>query len=107
MTIEFEDEAIRELAETGRSSDKRYRKLRSNAKFKNDFSYVLRILVSAQVVDELKAYKALNYERLKGDMVGVSSVRIGYTSKYRLIFSECDGGVKIKLIEVNEHYGDK
>ena len=65
------------------------------------------ILRAATNTSELEFLRKLHYEKLQYNLSGLSSVRIGYTSKYRLIFEEFDGGIRIKLIEINEHYGDK
>jgi plasmid maintenance system killer protein len=107
LIIEYEDEAIETLIKTGQSSDKRYKKLVSNATFKKDLSKVILILRSVSNVKDLGRYGQLHYEALKYDLASKSSVRIGYSSKYRLIFEEFDNGIRINLIEINEHYGDK
>ena len=62
---------------------------------------------AATNTSDLEHYASLHYEKLKHDKSGLSSVRIGYNTKYRLIFEEFDGGIRIMLIEINEHYGDK
>lgn len=107
LIIEYEDEAIETLIKTGRSNDKRYKKLSSNASFKRDLSKVILILRSVSNVKDLGRYGQLHYEALKYDLASKSSVRIGYNSKYRLIFEEFENGIRINLIEINEHYGDK
>ena len=107
LIIEYEDEAIETLIKTGRSNDKRYKKLSSNASFKRDLSKVILILRSVSNVKDLGRYGQLHYEALKYDLASKSSVRIGYSSKYRLIFEEFENGIRINLIEINEHYGDK
>lgn len=65
------------------------------------------LLRIAHNTSELVFFKSLHYEKLKYDRSGQSSVRIGYNTKYRLIFEEFDDGIRIKLIEINKHYGDK
>lgn len=107
MIIEFEDEELKILTSTHNSTDKRYKKLKSNMTFLRDLDKVMLILRSTKVVADLAKYQQLHYEKLKYELSGKSSVRIGYTSKYRLIFEELENGIKIKLIEINEHYGDK
>lgn len=107
MTIEYEDEEIKLLIETGRSNDKRYKKLKSNKTFIDDLVKVFGLLKDAPDTEYLKKIKSLNYEPLQHDLSGMSSVRIGYKAKYRLLFTEFDNGIKIRLIEINEHYGDK
>ena len=107
LIIEYEDEAIELLIKTGKSDDKRYKKLNSNASFKRNLSKVMLLLRSVSNVKDLGRFGQLHYEALKNDLAGKSSVRIGYNSKYRLIFEEFDNGIRINLIEINEHYGDK
>lgn len=107
LAIEFADEGLEALIVYHKSNDKRYRKLKSNAAFLNDLDGVMAILRTATNTSELTYFRRLNYEKLSHDLSGLSSVRIGYKSKYRLIFEEFDGGIRIMLIEINEHYGDK
>lgn len=107
LIIEYSDEAIESLILYHKSDDKRYRKLKSNAAFLRDLDVVMAILGAVKNTSELSRFKKLNYETLHHDREGTSSVRIGFTAKYRLIFEEFDGGIRVKLIEINEHYGDK
>lgn len=107
LNIEYKDEELKLLIETGKSNDKRYRKLKSNATFMRDLRMVIDLIRPVDNVDELRMFKKLNYEHLRHDYEGMSSVRIGFTSKYRLIFEEFDNGIRICLIEISEHYGDK
>ena len=107
LAIEFADEELEALILYHKSNDKRYRKLKSNATFLKDLDGVRAILRAATNTSELEFLRKLHYEKLQYNLSGLSSVRIGYTSKYRLIFEEFDGGIRIKLIEINEHYGDK
>jgi len=107
IIIEYADIAIEELITYHKSDDKRYKKLKSNATFLHDLDSVMAILRTVTNTSELSWHKKLNYEPLKYGLSGYSSVRIGFTSKYRLLFEEFDGGIRIKLIEINEHYGDK
>ena len=107
IIIEYDNVAIEELIKYHKSDDKRYRKLKGNATFWRDLDKVMAIIRAVSNTSQLSYYKSLHYERLKHDRSGQSSVRIGYETKYRLIFEEFDGGIRIKLIEINEHYGDK
>lgn len=107
LQVEYADDAIKSLILSHSSTDKRYKKLKSNAGFLRNLDETMAIIRAAQNTSELKYFRRLNYEALKFEMQGLYSVRIGYTSKYRLIFEEFDGGIRIKLIEINEHYGDK
>ena len=107
LIIEYADIAIEEVITYGKSDDKRYRKLNGNATFWRDLSKVMARIRAATNTSDLEHYASLHYEKLKHDKSGLSSVRIGYNTKYRLVFEEFDGGIRIKLIEINEHYGDK
>ena len=107
LIIEYADIAIEEVITYHKSDDKRYRKLKGNATFWRDLSKVMAIIRATTNTSELERFTSLHYEKLKYDKSGHSSVRIGYNTKYRLIFEEFDGGIRIKLIEINEHYGDK
>ena len=107
MIIEFEDEELKILISTHNSADKRYKKLKSNKTFLRDLDKVMQILRVTKNVVGLEKFQQLHYEKLKYGLSGKSSVRNGYTSKYRLIYEEFENGIRIKLIEINEHYGDK
>ena len=107
LIIQYEDDAIEEVITYHKSDDKRYRKLKGNANFWRDLDKVMAIIRAATNTSDLEHYTSLHYEKLKYDKSGLSSVRIGYNTKYRLLFEEFDGGIRIKLIEINEHYGDK
>lgn len=107
LAIEFADEELEALILYHKSDDRRYRKLKSNATFLKDLDGVMAILRTVTSTSDLAFFRKLNYEKLSHDLSGLSSVRIGFKSKYRLIFEEFDGGIRIKLIEINEHYGDK
>ncbi len=108
LNIECEDIELKDLIERGRCTTNRlYKKLSSNASFKKDLANAINKLKLVNAVVELCYIKSLNYEPLKGNLQGYSSIRIGFKSKYRLLFTEHDGGITIKLIEINEHYGDK
>ena len=107
MIIEFADDDIRLLIETGKSDNKLYKKLSRIPTFMRDLQMAYKLISIVGTTSELMKYKKLHYEKLKYDYQGKSSVRIGFTSKYRLIFEEYDNGIRVCLIEINEHYGDK
>lgn len=97
MIIDYDDEELKLLIQNGCSTDKRYRKLKSNGKFRKDLDMVMSILHSAKSTSELHLFSKLNYEPLKHNLSGKSSIRIGFTTKYRLIFEEFEGGIRINL----------
>lgn len=108
LRIECEDIELSDLILKGRCTTNRvYKKLSSNATFRINLAKTMAKIRSVNNVSELANHKSLNYEQLRGNLKGFSSVRIGYNSKYRLLFTEHEDGILIKLIEINEHYGDK
>lgn len=108
LKIECEDIELSDLILRGRCTTNRlYKKLSNNASFKTDLAKVLKKMKMVNNVSELKDIGSLHYEPLVGDLLGYSSVRIGYKSKYRLLFTEHEEGIVIKLITISEHYGDK
>ena len=107
INISYNNKELEDLILRGQSTDKLYKKLSKNRRFMFDLNKVMGILHSVSNVSELYDFKSLHYEQLKYDLSGFSSVRIGYTSKYRLLFLEQESGVSIELININEHYGDK
>lgn len=107
MEIRFENEEIREFILSGKANDRPYSKWRSNRQLRLDLDKVMRILEIVDNCSELQSYKALHYEQLKYDRSGQSSVRLGFKTKFRLIFTELNDGIVINIIEISEHYGDK
>lgn len=105
MDIIFEDIEAECLRNTGKS--KRYKKLSRNKTFMRDYYKVLGIIEALPNIESMAHHKSLNYEKLKYDLRGRSSVRIGYATKYRLIFTEEENKILITIIEISEHYGDK
>ncbi len=55
-------------------------------------------------INAVSSITSLAYEPLTGSPY--SSVRVGYDTKYRLIFEEHEDKITLLLIELSEHYGD-
>lgn len=107
MRIIYDDEDLKDLFLRGCSKNKLYKKLSRNKGFMDNLYDVWSLLDGLEKASDLINCKRLNYEKLVGNLSGFSSVRIGYKSKYRLLFTEKDNGIIITLIEINEHYGNK
>lgn len=60
--------------------------------------------MQAKDINVVSSITSLSYEPLKGSPY--SSVRVGYDTKYRLIFEEHEDKITLVLIELSEHYGD-
>lgn len=104
MIVTFEKEYLRELYETGKTTDKKHR-------FQPDVidGYAKGIfkLQSVEKIEDLFRYKSLNYEVLKGDKKGISSIRA--TKKYRIEFTVRSESVEpivtvCNILELSNHY---
>ena len=106
MNVIFIDNALQELYETGKTTDSRYKKLCRNKSFVGDYIGVIDLMVSVDKVDELRTYSFLHYEKLKHRPE--SSVRIDNGRVERLLFTEHEDGIEVRLIEIDStHYGNK
>ena len=85
MFIEFDKDYLRELFEQGRTSDKKHRYQPEVIK---GYQKAVASLKRAINVEMLYRLNSLNYEVLKGDKKGISSVRIN--RQYRLEFTVRD-----------------
>ena len=104
MFIEFDKDYLRELFEQGRTSDKKHRYQPEVIK---GYQKAVASLKRSINVEMLYRLNSLNYEVLKGDKKGISSVRI--TRQYRLeitdrvvvneqIITVC------RLLDISNHY---
>ena len=68
---------------------------------------VINLMIDAQDILELMQYNSLNYEKLKGEKIGLSSVRVN--DQYRIEFEERmkDGETVTticNIIDLSNHY---
>lgn len=104
MQIEFDKAYLKELYESGKSSDKKHR---YQPEVVRGYQKAVFALTTARCIEDLFPIKSLNYEALSGDCQGISSVRIN--RKYRLEFSIGNFGeapiVTIcRLLDISNHY---
>ena len=102
MIIEFENEDIENLIHHKYTGV--YKKYKSAAKLIKDLDKVIKYLKMATDTNVLHRIISLHYEKLTNSIY--SSVRVGYDTKYRLIFLEGEDKITIQLIQLSEHYGD-
>ena len=88
MNVEFEKEYLAELYEKGKTDDKKHR-------FQPQ---IVNGLLNASRMEDLYQYRSLNYEKLKGDKKGLSSLRIN--DQYRLEFREITNAGNQAVIEI-------
>jgi proteic killer suppression protein len=95
MKVKFENEYLRELYETGKTTDKKHR---FHPQIVSGYLKCVRTLQRAIRIEDLFLIKSLNYEKLKGDKKGLSSLRIN--DQYRLEFREISNPNNILEIEI-------
>jgi proteic killer suppression protein len=81
MEIKFDKGYLKELYDTGKTTDKKYR---FQPQIIQKYRKTLDILESVAVVEDLFRYNGLRYEALHGDKEGLESVRIN--DQYRIEF---------------------
>lgn len=102
MQFEYEDDDLEALVNHRYIG--KYKSYRSNAKLIRNLDKVIRFLEQASDINTVSAIRSLAYERLVNSPY--SSIRVGYDTKYRLIFEEHEDKITLILIEISEHYGD-
>jgi len=95
MKVEFEKEYLRELYDTGKTTDKKYR---FQPNVVSGYLKCVKALQKATRMEDLFLIKSLNYKKLQGNKIGLSSVRIN--DKYRLEFREILNQNNILEIEI-------
>ncbi|MBO8447597.1 MAG: type II toxin-antitoxin system RelE/ParE family toxin [Bacteroidetes bacterium] len=104
MYIEFDKDYLRELFESGKTSDKKHR---FQPEIIRGYQKTVFVLSQSNAITDLFQIKSLNYEVLKGDKKGISSVRIN--KQYRLEFTVrdvLDGQIitVCRLLDISNHY---
>ncbi len=82
MEVIFDKHYLRELYTTGKA-DKKHR---FQPQIVRKYIRIIDLMIEADNVTTLAQYKSLNYEKLKGDKAGLSSVRVN--DQYRIEFEE-------------------
>ena len=83
MVITFKKDYLQEMYRTGKTTDSKHR---FQPSITRRYIRVIDLMINQPDVLALKKYNGLNYERLKGKKVGLSSVRIN--DQYRIEFEE-------------------
>jgi proteic killer suppression protein len=104
MEITFEKEYLRELYDTGKTTDKKHR---FQPQVATKYRKTIDILESVARTEDLYKFNALRYEVLKGDKKGLESVRVN--DQYRIEFKTTqvvsETVVTIcNIIELSNHY---
>ena len=104
MEIRFEKEYLRELYETGRTTDKKHRfQPQVAAKYRKTID----TLESVTTVEDLYKFNALHYEVLHGDKKGISSVRVNDQYRVEFTVNQVISEIVVticNIIELSNHY---
>lgn len=104
MFITFEETYLQELYEKGKTSDKKHR---YQPDIVRRYQKCIDYLIDAEKTEELMLINSLNYEILKGDKKGISSIRVN--NKYRIEFTVKETKDEpiitvCNIIELSNHY---
>lgn len=106
MVVTFEKKYLEELYETGKCSDKKHRYQPGVIKAYAKCVYRLQ---EARRVEDLFRYHSLNYEALKGDKAGISSIRVNDQYRIEFTVTEIAGTDEVQItvcniLELSNHY---
>ena len=104
MIVRFEKKYLSELYETGKTTDKKHR---FQPEIVRKYVRCIKSLEAASCIEALYNLKSLNYEVLKGDKEGISSIRVNL--QYRIEFTVTHEGIEpvVTVCNINElsnHY---
>lgn len=104
MEIAFAEEYLRELYETGKATNKKYRFQPSVVQ---RYQARIKILERTSKTEDLYAINSLHYKVLEGDKKGISSIRVN--DQYRIEFKTTqvvsEEVVTIcNILELSKHY---
>lgn len=104
MDVTFDQDYLREMYQTGKTSGKKHR---FQPEIIRKYVRIIDLMIDQPDVLALKKYNSLNYEKLKGDKAGLSSVRIN--DQYRIEFEEKTIGDQTiaticNIVDLSNHY---
>jgi proteic killer suppression protein len=104
MIVTFERDYLSEMYNTGKTTGKKHR---FQPEIIRKYIHVIDLMISQPDMVALAKYNSLNYEQLKGDKAGMSSVRVN--NQYRIEFIEKTTGDQTvaticNIIELSNHY---
>lgn len=104
MFVTFEETYLQDLYEKGKTSEKNHRYQPDIVK---RYKKCIDTLLGARSVEDLMLINSLNYEVLKGEKQGISSIRVN--NKYRVEFTVRDTMDEpiitvCNIIDLSNHY---
>lgn len=104
MIVTFEYEYLKKLYDTGKSTDKKHR---YQPDIIRRYQKAINFLKTSSSIEALWNIRSLNYEVLKGDKTGISSIRVN--DQYRVEFTvklndDCPILTICNILELSNHY---
>jgi proteic killer suppression protein len=104
MIVTFEKDYLSEMYKMGKTTDKKHR---FQPEIIRKYTRIINLMIDQPDMVALAKYNSLNYEQLKGDKAGISSVRVN--DQYRIEFIEKTTGdqtvaIICNIIELSNHY---
>lgn len=104
MVVTFEEAYLSDLYEKGKTDDKKHR---YQPEVVRRYRRCVQLMKNVPDITSLAKYNSLNYEKLKGDKKGLSSIRVN--DKYRIEFTVRDSMeepivIVCNIIELSNHY---
>jgi proteic killer suppression protein len=104
MEVRFSKDYLKEMYQTGKSTDKKHR---FQPGIIRKYIRVIDLMIDQTDTSTLIKFNSLNYEKLKGDKSGLSSVRVNdqYRIEFEEIITENQTIAEIcNIIELSNHY---
>lgn len=106
MNVIFKEVSLKELYESGTTSNRKYKKICKNKSLVDGYLRAVGLMYNVASITELSQFSFLHYEKLKHRPE--SSVRLVNGLVERLLFTETEDGIEVELIEIDStHYGNK
>ncbi|MDR2585083.1 MAG: type II toxin-antitoxin system RelE/ParE family toxin [Prevotellaceae bacterium] len=104
MIVTFDKDYLRDLYETGKTTDKKHR---FQPEIVRKYKYCIHSLVSASDIASICRIKSFNYEELQGDKKGISSIRVNLQYRIEFIVEHLNLEPIItvcNIMELSKHY---
>jgi proteic killer suppression protein len=104
MIVTFEEKYLQELYAMGKTNDKTHR---FQPEIVRKYQYCINLMRRSPDTNALTKYNSLNFENLKGDKAGISSIRVN--KQYRIEFTATNNGIETivtvcNILELSNHY---
>ncbi len=101
MIVVFKTKELEKLYSTPLNQIKGKQKYSKNVI--KQYQVKVKILTIVENLKELRSFRSLNFEALRGERIGRYSIRLN--KQFRLIFDELENQkIQLEIIEISKHY---